>query len=274
MKNIFLYFILINLIFNNSVFASNLKSTLQKTSSQRQVANFATLIKTSLEDKIKRPYSPINLSIMSFLNKKNTPTSEMGNLKLFNSEKYVAISIKGEIYKNLHHDINFWLNKYDKNKNKALIFLIDSPGGYANPIMEMDKTIDSQRLTTIVTGNALSAAAGLFFLGSQKIMLASTKLGFHASKLDGKQESAVDSFLLNKLFLENSKNLKNKKKWENFLLKIAMLGAFDSLKMTHYTAEELLDQKLIQKVSTPKIIIDRVWMSEKNLSLRCKKLFS
>lgn len=274
MKKIISYYALIHFFFYPFAFGSSSVDFFKKTPAKRQTGNFSTLIKTSLEESIKKPQNPISLSILPFLSKKSLATDDMGNLKVFNHPDYVAISIEGKIYKNLHHDINFWLDKYDKNKNKSLIFLIDSPGGYVKPIIEIEEKIDTQRLTTIVTGQALSAAASLFLLGKQKIMLSSTQLGFHASRLNNKQESAEDGLFLNKLFLSNSKNLKNKNKWENFLFKIYLMGAFESLNMTYYAAEELLKQNLIQKVSTPKIIINRFWLKPQNLSLQCKKIFS
>lgn len=257
------------------------KPVLQRVYSQKvgPKHNLSTLIKTSLETEVSQPKNPISLVLVNLLNKKIKPTESMGNLIAFNHLDYLAISIKGEIYKNMHNDINHWIEKYDKKNNKALIFLINSSGGKTLPITKLQKTLDLQRLTTVVTGQALSAAANLFLLGKQKIMLPHTDIGFHSTTetlVSGStvQGDPLESFLRTKDSIERYKDLPQKNRWRVFLKSQYIKQVFHSLKVTYYTAQELSKKKLIQKVSTPNIIIDKFWEKPKHTLKMCKKLFS
>ncbi len=265
---------LLQLALYNVAFSATTVLSAKKASFTKKQNGFSTLINPSLEEGVKKPKNPINLSLLPFLYKNAEPTDSMGpELKVFNHADYVVVSINGAIHKNLHTDIDFWLKKYDKNNDKALFFLINSPGGYVFPVLEMQKNIDTRRLTTIVTGKALSAAVGLFLLGKQKVMFRSTKIGFHASSLGEEQLSTKKSFASNKFFLSHYENTQNKNKWFNFLLSVYHAGAFKSFKMIRYTAEQLLEKNLIQRLSTFNIIVDKSWAKPKSTHLSCKNLF-
>lgn len=273
MKQILKNFALIFFSFFHAAFGSSLKGFSSKNKTNQPAGNYATLIRTSLEEDIKKPQKPISVSLSALLDKNAKPTDRMSDIKVFNHADYVAISIKGEIPLNLHYDIDLWLQRYDKNNDKALIFLIQSIGGYTIPVQEIAKKIDTQRLTTIVIGYALSSAAHLFLLGKQKLMVTDAKLGFHASRIGDEKVSEQKSFHYSKSVLFHYKNLKNKKKWETFLLNLRSKGVFNSLKMSTYTAEELLRENLIQMLATQKIIIDKPWLKPNSSSLKCKLIF-
>lgn len=238
-------------------------------------SNFSTLVKSSLEAMGQQAQNPISLSLLDLLSKKTLPTSDMGQLKVFSQSDYLAISIEGDIYKNLDSDIAFFLQKHDKNKNKALIFLINSPGGYTLPIKKMQTSIDRNRLTTVVTGQALSSAALLFLLGKQKLMLPHTELGFHASHIRGKIRKPIDSFMLNNNFADKIIDKLNKSRWQIFLKNLYRARVFHSADTKYYTAEKLDKEKLVQKVDTNKIILDKFWdpRESKITNLYCKKMF-
>lgn len=194
------------------------------------------------------------------------PNEIMGDLKVFSHSDYVVISIEKVIYENLHYDIDYFLKKYDAKNNKALVFLIDSRGGDYYTLIELQKMLDLQRVTTVVVNRAFSAGALLFLLGKNKFISPEGRLGLHSSSLLNERGevlelvSPIENFARTTQFLTHYKNKIERRRWATFLQRAYRRGVFNSLAGTFYSSEYVVNNKLATMISSDTIVIQRPWL--------------
>ncbi|MDQ7031931.1 MAG: nodulation protein NfeD [Desulfonauticus sp.] len=157
------------------------------------------------------------------------------------AEKVMTIPLKGAITPVMEQILNNGLSKAQKESCKAVILLLDTPGGFISSMRKMVKSILNTPLPVIVyvsPKGAQAASAGIFLVASadiavmspQTIIGAASPVQITGEDLQKTMRQKIEQDLLSLLYSLCVRNQRNFSVYNSFVLQAKSLSANQALK--------------------------------------------